>query len=207
MAVFVQETSKIVTLVSMSHPDTSHARLSETLGVVERFLNTVDLRTFEGARRGAHGTEEIPDARALTRWLVGEHLMHRGEEASAADVRLAHALRSELRAAVETRGAGRPSSPAVGKLPLHVDFDNAGRPALVPAERDRAGRAALALIVSRAVVAAARGEWERLRVCAAEDCRWVFYDRSKPGTGRWCSMRVCGNRLKTRAYRASNAGG
>ena len=45
------------------------------------------------------------------------------------------------------------------------------------------------------------GTWSRLKVCAADDCRWIFYDRTKPGRGRWCEPELCGNRVKTRAYR------
>nr|WP_285228840.1 CGNR zinc finger domain-containing protein [Paenibacillus sp. ISL-20] len=43
--------------------------------------------------------------------------------------------------------------------------------------------------------------WGRLKVCTAEDCQWVFVDRSKPGTGKWCSMKACGNRAKNKTYR------
>jgi predicted RNA-binding Zn ribbon-like protein len=45
------------------------------------------------------------------------------------------------------------------------------------------------------------GTWERLKVCANEGCAWAFYDHSRNRSGRWCSMAVCGNRTKTRAYR------
>jgi predicted RNA-binding Zn ribbon-like protein len=38
-------------------------------------------------------------------------------------------------------------------------------------------------------------------VCAAQECRRVFFDRSKPATRRWCMSTLCGNRIKTRAYR------
>lgn len=61
--------------------------------------------------------------------------------------------------------------------------------------------AALAAISATAALAQAAGTWKRLKICAAPDCRWVFYDTSRSGAGRWCSMRVCGNRAKTRAYR------
>ncbi|WP_245775276.1 CGNR zinc finger domain-containing protein [Nonomuraea wenchangensis] len=27
-------------------------------------------------------------------------------------------------------------------------------------------------------------------------CQWAFYDHSRSRTGRWCSMRVCGNRVE-----------
>src|SRR5665647_1702578 len=40
-----------------------------------------------------------------------------------------------------------------------------------------------------------------LMLCAAEECRRVFFDRSKPATRRWCMSTLCGNRMKTRAYR------
>jgi len=39
------------------------------------------------------------------------------------------------------------------------------------------------------------------------DCQWAFYDRSKNRSGRWCSMRTCGNRTKTRAYRTRRRAG
>lgn len=40
----------------------------------------------------------------------------------------------------------------------------------------------------------------RVRKCA--QCILHFYDTSKKGTRRWCSMRLCGNRLKVAAYAA-----
>ena len=67
---------------------------------------------------------------------------------------------------------------------------------------------ALARILLIAADAAAAGTWPRLKVCAADDCQWAFYDRSPTRTGCWCSMQVCGARAKSRAYRqrASRAG-
>ncbi|HWT81116.1 MAG TPA: CGNR zinc finger domain-containing protein, partial [Candidatus Methylomirabilis sp.] len=38
----------------------------------------------------------------------------------------------------------------------------------------------------------------RLRRC--ESCILHFYDTSKNGTRRWCSMQICGNRSKVAAY-------
>jgi predicted RNA-binding Zn ribbon-like protein len=52
------------------------------------------------------------------------------------------------------------------------------------------------------VEATVAGTWERLKVCRDDSCRWAFYDFSKNGRGAWCSMRVCGCRNKSRAYRA-----
>lgn len=43
---------------------------------------------------------------------------------------------------------------------------------------------------------------ERVRSCPGEDCGWLFLDTSKAGRRRWCSMAICGNRMKTRRHRA-----
>jgi predicted RNA-binding Zn ribbon-like protein len=42
----------------------------------------------------------------------------------------------------------------------------------------------------------------RLRPCANPECRLFLIDRSKPNKARWCSMAVCGNRMKARRHYA-----
>jgi predicted RNA-binding Zn ribbon-like protein len=42
----------------------------------------------------------------------------------------------------------------------------------------------------------------RVRRCANDKCRWVFIDRSKGGTRRWCDMSSCGNRAKSHRHYA-----
>lgn len=48
-------------------------------------------------------------------------------------------------------------------------------------------------------------EVERVRACEADTCRWLFLDKSKSHTRRWCKMKVCGNRVKARRYQARHA--
>ena len=43
---------------------------------------------------------------------------------------------------------------------------------------------------------------DRNRVRKCGQCVLHFYDASKKGTRRWCSMQLCGNRLKVAAYAA-----
>ena len=45
-------------------------------------------------------------------------------------------------------------------------------------------------------------EADRDRVRKCEQCVLHFHDTSKKGTRRWCSMQLCGNRLKVAAYAA-----
>jgi predicted RNA-binding Zn ribbon-like protein len=40
----------------------------------------------------------------------------------------------------------------------------------------------------------------RLRACENPECRLFLIDRSKANTARWCSMAVCGNRMKARRH-------
>ena len=40
----------------------------------------------------------------------------------------------------------------------------------------------------------------RLRACANGECSQFLVDHSRPGTAKWCSMAVCGNRMKARTH-------
>ena len=56
---------------------------------------------------------------------------------------------------------------------------------------------ALFAITARAMI---DGTWRRLKACPGRHCGWAFYDHSRNQSGRWCSMKVCGDRDKARAY-------
>ncbi|MGK9165837.1 CGNR zinc finger domain-containing protein [Inquilinus limosus] len=45
------------------------------------------------------------------------------------------------------------------------------------------------------------GEPARLKRCAGHDCGWIFYDRSKNASRRWCLMSDCGTADKVRRFR------
>jgi len=45
------------------------------------------------------------------------------------------------------------------------------------------------------------GHDDRIRICANDTCRWIFYDESRAGRRRWCDMATCGNRAKARRHR------
>ncbi|EME54242.1 CGNR zinc finger domain-containing protein [Amycolatopsis decaplanina] len=57
--------------------------------------------------------------------------------------------------------------------------------------------------VARDAIGLVAGERSgRVRECSADDCHLLFFDTSRSGNRRWCSMERCGNRAKIRAYRA-----
>jgi predicted RNA-binding Zn ribbon-like protein len=175
---------------------------------VEDFLNTLDERRF--ARRGRRhaGGDRLATEADLAAWLAGQGLLRPGERVNGESFALAMALRRGLRATLAAR-AGQGAAldadalTALPSLPLRLAVDCGGGAALLPAEDG--ARGAVAALAADVAVAAVRGAWPRLKMCGHDECRWIFYDGSRNGLGRWCAMDVCGNRVKTRAYRQRHA--
>jgi predicted RNA-binding Zn ribbon-like protein len=167
------------------------------LELLQRFLNLHD--------HDATGSTTDPPSEMVRAFLVERGLLSRKERFTPADRETALALAEALRALVRTNlGEPLPDdlaarmddvSEAAG---LHPHFVY-GDPVLVPSDGGLPG--ALGRLVAIAFLARFDGTWEHLKICASEDCRSVFYDRSKNGSGRWCSMDSCGNRAKVRAWR------
>jgi predicted RNA-binding Zn ribbon-like protein len=151
----------------------------EPLRLVQRFVNSVDRE---------HGHEWLPD------WLA-EHGLPPGTQARAAELR--EALRALLR--VNNTGGDAP-----GAVELVGEFARAS--VVVELGSDGVsltGTDPLGEVTAVALTAMLDGTWPRLKVC--RNCEWAFYDTSKNRSGSWCSMQLCGNRLKTRAYRRRRA--
>jgi len=60
----------------------------------------------------------------------------------------------------------------------------------------------LAPVIKSAIELLTSPDLDRLRICAADTCAWLFLDTTKNRTRRWCDMKVCGNREKMRRFRA-----
>lgn len=43
-----------------------------------------------------------------------------------------------------------------------------------------------------------------VRECANLECRWLFLDTSRNRSRRWCDMKICGNRIKARRFKAQH---
>nr|WP_206686628.1 MULTISPECIES: CGNR zinc finger domain-containing protein [Microbacterium] len=48
-------------------------------------------------------------------------------------------------------------------------------------------------------------QYDRVRVCEADDCDAVYVDYSKNGSKRYCDVGNCGNRMNVNAYRRRRA--
>jgi predicted RNA-binding Zn ribbon-like protein len=131
-------------------------------------------------------------------WLPG-WLAERGLDG---ELDRARGLREALRLLVLANN-GRPRdehavahvNEAAARVALRLDAGGAVRVA--------SGGDAIDEIVATAFGAMIDGTWERLKAC--RNCRWSFYDYSPNRSATWCSMQLCGNRKKTRAYRRRKA--
>lgn len=65
---------------------------------------------------------------------------------------------------------------------------------------------ALARLSEALVLELTNGHPERIKICANDTCRWIFYDTSRTGQRRWCDMSTCGNRAKAARHRARAKG-
>jgi predicted RNA-binding Zn ribbon-like protein len=167
------------------------------LGLVQAYVNTVDLQD---------GPEALTDSKALTTWLVEQHLMEPGYTADSADLKNAIAVREAIRGIVagNSGGAAYPvdiatinEAAAASRLRPRLGSD--GKARLEPEVGGVVG--AMGRIVAAVFAAMGEQDWTRLKLCSSPACRWVYYDQSRNHSSRWCTMAECGNRQKARRFR------
>lgn len=184
---------QILTTVAQPIPETPNE-----LDLAIDFVNTLDVETDSDALATVGG---------LTDWFTERELLSpRAARPKEADRRQAVELREALRSLMLANNggpreerAGETLELAARRGDLGVHFAPEGAVSLAPAEHNLAGALAHVLVpVARAM---GDGSWQRVKACREPDCQWAFYDRSRNRAGVWCSMAVCGNRTKVRAYR------
>jgi predicted RNA-binding Zn ribbon-like protein len=136
-------------------------------------------------------TDDLADTGRALAWLAAV-----GGLGTEAELRHVREVRRVLQAVV--RGSESPEvlAPAlrgVACVPAIADGLVSWTRSVSP-ERELAVRAVLAWGVL------ARHSPGRLRACANDECRLFLIDRSKANAARWCSMAVCGNRMKARRH-------
>ena len=165
------------------------------LALVQRFVNT---------RLHDFGIDRLGTAAKARVWLRSTGLLTPEAPLDEADAARLRRVREGLRAlAVANReGDLDPSAPAElaseGQTAIvRVQLGDDAATSLVPASRGAdAAVATLLVIVHEAQLT---GAWPRLKAC--RHCTYAFFDRSKNRSAAWCSMSICGNRTKNRAYR------
>jgi predicted RNA-binding Zn ribbon-like protein len=172
------------------------------LGLVQAFVNAFwDL--------DAGGADMWADAAGYRGWLLrrGFGAGGAGETERAQAVEVREALRELAR-------RNHDDEAAIGAAPALEVLDRTPRATPVAVRFDPAPRheplgdghaAALGLVLGIVAEAMADGAWLRLKACPGPHCGWLFYDASRNHSSQWCSMRICGNRVKGQRFRTRHA--
>ena len=186
-------------------------------------VNTVDW-TSRGPEEERIGTYE-----QLIRWAEGSGVLSAADgrrhrrmakerpRAAAAAVEHAHDVRATLRelfgaiALGESPGAVLPRfnrllAEAMERLEIAPGAGGSGHPGYDWRwqGQDSNPRAVLWPVIWSAASLLKSEELGNVRVCDGDDCGWMYVDRSRNGFRRWCQMRTCGTREKTRRRRESS---
>jgi predicted RNA-binding Zn ribbon-like protein len=164
-------------------------------------------------------TELLRDESALLRWFVAAGLLSVrevrglqrawGETAARRGLEAVRAFRERLRQEViaweEGKAVGRSMVAELNEIlatyPMRTQIevrDGGLRSRLSFAPKEP--QELLSPIAHAAAMLFANVERGRVRQCGG--CVLHFYDNSKKGNRRWCSMKFCGNRVKVAAYAA-----
>jgi predicted RNA-binding Zn ribbon-like protein len=170
---------------------------------LERIIDFVNTREVDG------DVEHLPGPPELQKWLASRRLAEEGERFTPDDLRRAHEVREALRAGLlahhgdVAKAAVAAANDSLGSLSLHLHFGADGDVAVNPSGSGI--EAALGRLLAPIPAAAADGSWQRTKICPSDTCRWAFFDESRNRSRRWCSMAVCGNREKGKAFRSRHA--
>lgn len=157
------------------------------VSLVLDFLNTLDAEDDTDVLRSVADWHAWAHARALTPGAIDEA------------IRARTVLRDAAGAPADDTAA-TPGAPKGGddgpRIPVDVAFrlSPSADPQLVADD-------AVSAVFTAAMRLAVLGDWRRIKICPADDCLWAFYDESRNRSRTWCSMQVCGNRVKARTFR------
>jgi predicted RNA-binding Zn ribbon-like protein len=176
-------------------PETETKPAPMPLLLVQAFVNTVDTE---------RGQDLLDDATTARTWLTDAGMLDPNAALTPADLKQATAVREGIRELLARTDPPLSLAPLRGLAASRSAQLTIGDGGQVGLEAPGAaeitdGLFRLLLIIHRAQE---DGTWSRLRVCANDECRWAFYDRSRNQHGSWCDMATCGNRLKNRELRA-----
>jgi predicted RNA-binding Zn ribbon-like protein len=135
--------------------------------------------------------DDLADPVRARAWLAAA-----GGRGTEAELRYVLQVRRALQAVVRGQQPAAVLAPeleGVTSVPA-IDDGRIGWTLSVAPDRELAVRA---ILTWDALVRQSPG---RLRPCANDECRLFLIDRSKANAARWCSMAVCGNRMKARRH-------
>lgn len=175
-----------VTRTGRNHCNEYTGDVNADASLVLDFLNTVDVESDTDVLRSVTEWHAWAHARELTPGSVDDAVRARRLLREAAGAPSVDPTTSDTQSA----GVSEPPIPVDVAFRLSPSAD----PQLIADD-------AVSAVFTAAMRLAVLGDWPRIKICPSGDCLWVFYDESRNRSRTWCSMQVCGNRVKARTFR------
>ncbi len=163
---------------------------------LERLIDFVNTNDVQESR------DRLRDPEQTRSWLVAEgfEVGKLGHDDWAAII----GFREGVRAAAAANNGYALDADAVAALRGAIDrlgftVRATAEVGLEVASASPAGRA-LAPLVGALMAAQADGSWARVKACARDSCRWLFYDTTRNHSRTWCTSTTCGSREKAKRY-------
>jgi predicted RNA-binding Zn ribbon-like protein len=170
------------------------------LELVRQFVNTFDVEA---------NWEAFASPAEMSAWMAERGLLPAGRRLTDRDLADARELREALRDVLAANAGHADGADARRRLdritaryPLRMRMNGGAR---LDDDEGRGIAPAVARLLGTIYEAMTLGTWERLKVCRNDECAWAFYDHSRNHSGAWCTMAICGNRIKGRAFRKRRA--
>jgi predicted RNA-binding Zn ribbon-like protein len=203
LMVSLESTGKSCMLVSMLL--SQKYAVPKELAFLYDFVNTLDRRSYVEQGVAHAGGDEFETSEQMEAWMRRRRLLPPGKRLDGHDYRRTLDLRDALRGFLglspegrrQNSDAARRLTTASRNFPLTLVVAAEGSVTLQAAP----GSGALGGVLAEMYGLANSDRLARLKTCASDECRWIFFDRSKPANRHWCSSNLCGNREKTRTYR------
>lgn len=172
------------------------------------FINTIAM--VEG-----HPVDFLASSKDVLQWLRQSGLVESHtfpKHAPASLLPLAHTLRELIHTLIEHRKASRWTDHWADLAAFNCFLEEAAsyprliwehrkQPTLERVSERKTAKQLLAPLAESAADLLVHGDFDLIRKCEDPGCVLWFYDRTKSHRRRWCSMAVCGNRNKVKAFR------
>lgn len=170
---------------------------SDDLEILRRFVNTAD---------PDEKTDAVDTPEKLSAWLTDHRLLEPGTSLTEEDHDRALRFRESVRELAIANGGHEIEAGSIEAFndvvrPTHLTVRLADNGSATLMAEGSGIDPTLGRLLRTMLTAMADGSWARLKACSNDSCRWLYFDRSKNQSKKWCSMESCGNVVNARAYR------
>lgn len=160
--------------------------------------NLILLEGFLNTWTGELGIEDFNTTSSTEAWLRSVDLWTSSKKITAEQTQKIIQFRSDLRAWILDQECYQPLNTLLSQVHFQAEFNANGEVQFRPT--GDACDKVLGALIEIILESQKNKTWDRMKCCALPSCGWAFYDSTRSRTKRWCSMKTCGSRHKSREH-------